>query len=121
MANHIKSKSPELNGSAHAADSLVKTKSHDQIRSMFDDVAPTYDLLNHVLSVGTDFYWRWKARQKAKRLLNGATAKVLDVATGTGDLAVAMLKLPGATVKGMDVSPEMISIARKKCPQISFE
>lgn len=111
----------QLNGSVEAADSLVKTKSHDQIRSMFDDVAPTYDFLNHVLSMGTDFYWRWRARQKAKSLLSGAAPKVLDVATGTGDLAIAMLKLPGATVKGMDVSPQMISIAKKKCPQISFE
>ncbi|ACF14336.1 ubiquinone/menaquinone biosynthesis methyltransferase [Chloroherpeton thalassium ATCC 35110] len=106
--------------STKIAESLVETKSHQHIQHMFDEVAPTYDLLNHVLSMGTDFYWRWRARQKAKSLLNHIEPKVLDVATGTGDLALEMTKLRGASVTGLDLSPEMLVIAKKKCPDLEF-
>jgi demethylmenaquinone methyltransferase/2-methoxy-6-polyprenyl-1,4-benzoquinol methylase len=88
---------------------------------MFDEVAPTYDFLNHLLSLGIDNYWRAAATAKAKKLLAGVREpKILDVATGTGDLAASMAKIPGARVTGFDLSPEMLVIARKKYPAITF-
>ncbi|MEI7695277.1 MAG: bifunctional demethylmenaquinone methyltransferase/2-methoxy-6-polyprenyl-1,4-benzoquinol methylase UbiE [Chlorobium sp.] len=101
--------------------SLLQTKSRGSIRSMFDEVAPTYDFLNHLLSLGIDNYWRAKTTSKAKELLRANRApKILDVATGTGDLAASMAKLSGTQVTALDLSPEMLVIARKKYPHITF-
>lgn len=103
------------------AESLNKTKSRSSIRSMFDEVAPTYDFLNHLLSLGIDNYWRATATAKAKKLLAGIpSSKILDVATGTGDLAASMAKIPGTKVTALDLSPQMLAIARKKYPGITF-
>lgn len=88
---------------------------------MFDEVAPTYDFLNHLLSLGIDNYWRSAAARQAAGLTKGIESPaMLDVATGTGDLANALSKIPGARVAGMDLSPEMLAIARKKYPGIEF-
>ncbi len=118
MANNTK---PSVKPVKESAKSLLRTKSRGSIRSMFDEVAPTYDFLNHLLSLGIDNYWRAKATSKAKRLLGTNNApKILDVATGTGDLAASMAKIAGATVTALDLSPEMLVIARKKYPHITF-
>ena len=79
---------------------------------MFDAIARRYDLLNRVLSLGLDQRWR---RQTAQALPLAAGARVLDVATGTGDLALAILRRePGARVEGLDPSPRMLELARRK-------
>ncbi|MCX6179893.1 MAG: bifunctional demethylmenaquinone methyltransferase/2-methoxy-6-polyprenyl-1,4-benzoquinol methylase UbiE [Chlorobiales bacterium] len=107
--------------SKESARSLNQTKSRASIQRMFDEVAPTYDFLNHLLSLGIDNYWRAKATNKAKKLLTKNPApRILDVATGTGDLADAMTKIPGAKVTALDLSPEMLAIAKKKYPHITF-
>lgn len=100
---------------------LNKTKSRSSIRTMFDEVAPSYDFLNHLLSFGIDHYWRIAATLKAKKLLAGTPEpRILDVATGTGDLAAAMARIPGAKVTALDLSREMLAIAQKKYPDIAF-
>jgi demethylmenaquinone methyltransferase / 2-methoxy-6-polyprenyl-1,4-benzoquinol methylase len=100
---------------------LNRTKSRKAIKSMFDDVAPAYDFLNHLLSLGIDNYWRARASSMAKKMIGtNAAPRILDVATGTGDLAAAMAKIPGAKVTALDLSPEMLNIARKKYPAITF-
>jgi demethylmenaquinone methyltransferase/2-methoxy-6-polyprenyl-1,4-benzoquinol methylase len=79
---------------------------------MFDAIAPRYDLLNRVISLGVDQRWRRKT-VAALALREGATA--LDVATGTGDLALLIANtLSGVTVLGVDPSEKMLAMGRKK-------
>lgn len=80
--------------------------------AMFDQIAPRYDLVNRVLSLGLDQRWR---RRVVRSLLLGERPRVLDVATGTGDLAIAIARAcPGAEVVGLDPSPRMLDIGRAK-------
>lgn len=111
-----------VNRPKEAAESLIRSKSHASIQRMFDEVAPTYDFLNHLLSLGIDNYWRSNAAKKAKRLIgeNNNNPQILDVATGTGDLAHAMAAIPGSRVTGVDLSANMLTIARKKYPSVTF-
>ncbi len=78
---------------------------------MFDRIAPTYDLLNHLLSANVDR--RWRAKAVGLLALSG-TEEVLDVCTGTGDLAVALLEGGARRVEGCDFAPEMIRLADEK-------
>jgi demethylmenaquinone methyltransferase / 2-methoxy-6-polyprenyl-1,4-benzoquinol methylase len=79
---------------------------------MFGAIARRYDLANHTLSCGIDFYWRKRA---ANMVANWHPDKIVDLATGTGDLALALQKkLPDAEVTGVDFLPEMLELARKK-------
>ncbi len=83
-----------------------------QVRSMFDRIARRYDLLNIILSFGIDRSWR---RKTVRRLRQTAPGKVLDLATGTGDLALlAAKRIPDAEITGVDLSPDMLRIAAKK-------
>lgn len=82
------------------------------VRRMFDRIARRYDLANHLLSGGIDFWWRHRAAELVRQW---RPARVLDLATGSGDLALAIArKLPQAEVTGVDFSPEMLAIARAK-------
>jgi demethylmenaquinone methyltransferase/2-methoxy-6-polyprenyl-1,4-benzoquinol methylase len=79
---------------------------------MFGRIARRYDLANHLLSGGADFLWR---RRAAKIVEQWGPTAVLDLATGSGDLALALQsRLPNATITGADFSPEMLSIAKRK-------
>jgi demethylmenaquinone methyltransferase/2-methoxy-6-polyprenyl-1,4-benzoquinol methylase len=84
----------------------------DSIRKLFDTIAPTYDFLNHLLSLRRDFYWR----KMAVRELKGVGGWVLDVATGTGDVAIEMIQRNGYQKKvfGLDFSERMIKRAQQK-------
>lgn len=79
---------------------------------MFGAIARRYDLANHTLSCGTDFYWRKRA---ANIVASWRSGKIVDLATGTGDLALALQKkLPDAEVTGVDFVPEMLDLAQRK-------
>lgn len=83
-----------------------------QVSSMFNNIAPYYDLLNRVLSLGIDRNWRTKA---IKLLKEDQPKIVLDVATGTADLALETEKLLNVEkIVGIDISTEMLAIGRKK-------
>lgn len=83
-----------------------------EVESMFDSIAWRYDCLNHFLSFGTDRVWRRKAIRIIGRQLK--PVHILDVATGTGDLAIASLRLNPVRVTGIDISEKMLSIGQKK-------
>lgn len=82
-----------------------------QVEDMFDNIAPKYDLLNHVLSMKIDVLWRNKL---VKMLSNDKPELVLDVATGTGDLAITVQKGTGADVVGLDLSQQMLNVGIEK-------
>jgi demethylmenaquinone methyltransferase/2-methoxy-6-polyprenyl-1,4-benzoquinol methylase len=83
----------------------------EQVREMFNNISPKYDLLNLLLSGGIDRYWRKRAIGKLKKV---APKLILDVATGTGDLAIAAMKLNPEKVIGVDLSEQMVAIGREK-------
>jgi demethylmenaquinone methyltransferase / 2-methoxy-6-polyprenyl-1,4-benzoquinol methylase len=84
----------------------------ERVRQMFRSIAHRYDLANHVLSCGADFYWR---RRAAQIVASWRPNKIVDLATGTGDLALAIArKLPDADITAVDLSEEMLGIARQK-------
>jgi len=79
---------------------------------MFGAIATRYDLANHLLSCGIDFYWRARAARIVKAW---HPRTIADLATGTGDLAMALQKkLPHAELTGVDFLPEMLELARRK-------
>ena len=84
----------------------------EQVEAMFDNIAPTYDTLNHRLSWNIDRYWRRKA---IKALLPHRPQSVLDVATGTGDFAIlAAQMLKPRLLVGADISEGMMAVGREK-------
>ena len=84
---------------------------------MFDRIAGVYDVMNSVMTVGMHHRWRERAVDLAAV---GPGDNALDVATGTGDLAIA-LRARGADVTGLDFSDGMLDVARAKAPEIRFE
>jgi len=83
-----------------------------QVEQMFDEIAPQYDLLNHLLSMGVDKSWRKKGIQSLKEV---NPQNILDIATGTGDLAIqAYPVLKPQHILGIDISEGMMNVGRKK-------
>ncbi|MBN2638825.1 MAG: bifunctional demethylmenaquinone methyltransferase/2-methoxy-6-polyprenyl-1,4-benzoquinol methylase UbiE [Bacteroidales bacterium] len=83
----------------------------DMVQNMFNDIAPRYDLLNHLLSADIDKLWR----KRVRKLLSAADPKkILDVASGTGDLAIELAKMPVDKIVGIDIANEMLEIGRVK-------
>ncbi len=89
-------------------------KSEKRIQQMFGEISPRYDFLNHFLSGGTDYYWRWRT-VRAVKLRDDAP--ILDVCTGTGDLAFAFWKRGNVPVIGTDFTHEMLELANQKLPE----
>ncbi len=87
-----------------------KTKK-EEVAEMFNNISKKYDFLNHFLSLGIDKIWRRKAVSKLKEI---EPKKLLDIATGTGDFAIALLKLKPTEVIGIDISAGMLEVGRKK-------
>ncbi len=87
----------------------------NEVRSMFDRIAPVYDVMNRVMTAGLDLRWRRIAAQSVV----SPGDRVLDACCGTGDLAVAASKA-GATVTGIDFSPRMLERARRKLPSATW-
>lgn len=100
---------PASNVTPYAQDDSSKK---EQVRKMFDGIAPHYDGLNRLLSAGMDKKWR---RLAISTLDAGDNGRILDVATGTGDLAFEILKqYPTNHVTGLDIADKMLDVARRK-------
>ena len=85
----------------------------EKVQEMFDNIAPTYDKLNHVLSMNVDRLWR---RHALKEIVDGSAQRILDVACGTGDSTVSVARAAGegSTVTGVDISEGMMALVRGK-------
>lgn len=83
----------------------------EQVADMFDNIAARYDLLNHVLSLSIDKGWRKKVVRMASE---GDPKLILDVATGTADLAIALEKAAPEKITGIDISAGMLDVGRQK-------
>lgn len=89
-----------------------------QVEQMFDNISPKYDLLNRVLSMGIDVSWR----KKVVKSIKAAHPKtILDIATGTGDLAIEMAKSTDAKITGYDLSAGMLEVGRKKVKEQNLD
>ena len=88
-------------------------KSGPRVKDMFGQIAPRYDLLNHLLSMNVDRYWRWRTVRLVPPVAGG---KVLDLCTGTGDLALAYHRASSGKTQivGADFCHEMLTIGREK-------
>lgn len=89
----------------------AQSSKRQQVEEMFDSIAPNYDFLNRVLSMGIDQGWRKKAINSLKEV---NPKQILDVATGTADLAIAALKLNPDHITGIDISNQMLNVGRDK-------
>lgn len=90
----------------------------EQVASMFDNISPKYDLLNRLLSAGIDIRWRKKA---IKLLKKENPQSILDIATGTGDFAIAALKTNAKKIVGVDISEGMLKMGKEKISNLGLE
>lgn len=86
-----------------------------QVEQMFDNIAPTYDFLNHFLSAGIDRSWR---RRAVDSIASVSPQVILDLATGTGDFAIEALRLKPRQVIGADISDLMMNVGRDKAKKL---
>ncbi len=85
----------------------------EKIQQMFDDIAPSYDRLNHLMSLDVDKFWRKRA---LKEIVDGTSQQILDVACGTGDstIAIAQAAGSGSRITGVDISEGMMALVMRK-------
>jgi len=88
------------------------------VESMFDSIAWRYDFLNHFLSFGIDRYWRRRVAGIISKSFKDPV--ILDVATGTGDLAIAAMRINPSSIKGIDISQKMLDIGKEKIKRKGF-
>lgn len=89
----------------------------EQVKQMFDKVSTNYDFLNRLLTFGIDVSWRKKV---VKIVKDHKANQILDIATGTGDLAILLAKINAERVVGLDISDGMLEVAKKKIEQLQL-
>lgn len=89
-----------------------------QVQAMFNDIAGRYDLLNHLLSLGIDRGWRKKL---VKLMARDHPRRILDLATGTADLAIAAAAIKPENITGTDIAEEMLAIGKEKVKKLGLE
>jgi len=88
-----------------------QTKKKEDVRDMFNSIAHRYDFLNHFLSFGIDYYWRRRVMKILKRV---KPERILDLATGTGDLAILSASASVKEIVGVDISSAMLHVGKEK-------
>lgn len=89
----------------------------EQVTQMFDNVSSNYDFLNRILTFGIDVSWRKKV---VEMVSNQKAEKILDIATGTGDLAILFANTKAKKIVGLDLSPGMLNIGKKKISDLGL-
>jgi len=89
----------------------------ESVREMFNEISGRYDFLNHFLSFGIDRYWR---KRLVREMLQSKPGYVLDLATGTADLAIELHQQGGTRITGVDISEKMIAVGREKIAKAGF-
>jgi demethylmenaquinone methyltransferase / 2-methoxy-6-polyprenyl-1,4-benzoquinol methylase len=105
-----------IEGARTAAES-TEADAAANVRSLFSSIAPTYDRLNHLLSLGLDHRWWRRTARSFRSVLAQPGARILDICCGTGDMTAALLALrptPAEPIIGLDFSSTMLELARKK-------
>jgi demethylmenaquinone methyltransferase / 2-methoxy-6-polyprenyl-1,4-benzoquinol methylase len=102
-----------VKGDCHAV-TQGAIRSRDDVRAMFDRIVPRYDLMNRLMTGGRDVAWRRIAVREALRGHNPEEVRILDLATGTGDLALALRATGAGDVVGLDFSAAMLAEAIRK-------
>jgi demethylmenaquinone methyltransferase/2-methoxy-6-polyprenyl-1,4-benzoquinol methylase len=97
---------------------MTRRAEKQYVRTLFDSIAYRYDLLNHLLSGGMDLYWRRRAIQHLHEI---HPKRILDVATGTADFALAALRLKPDRIVGVDIAEEMLKRGRAKIARRRLE
>jgi demethylmenaquinone methyltransferase/2-methoxy-6-polyprenyl-1,4-benzoquinol methylase len=123
------SKAPHVNATCGASASegtrpegaANETDASRKVREMFTQIAPRYDLLNHILSLQMDRMWRARTAKILQPILHRSEAKILDLCCGTGDLAFALRRRGKARVWGADFAHTMLVRARAKAAKASAE
>lgn len=91
----------------------------EQVRDMFNNIAPAYDRLNNAMSFGLDSRWR---RIAVDTVVRSNPRRIIDIATGTGDFAISLAKaMPDVVVSGIDLSENMVAIGREKVKALGLD
>ena len=110
---------PESNPAAKIVpDTASNLSKKEQVAEMFNNIAGRYDFLNHFLSLGIDKGWRKKAIAEVAKI---NPQSILDVATGTGDMAIAAAALQPAKITGVDIADQMLEVGRKKIKEQNLQ
>lgn len=111
--NSTHEEAPEIKAEAVSPYGTGRHKG-EEVREMFDSIAPRYDVMNTLMTFGLHRRWRDRAIREALRRLNVTPSRILDVATGTGDLVFTLRRrLPEAQIIGADLSDGMLAVARR--------
>ncbi|MGH9675708.1 MAG: bifunctional demethylmenaquinone methyltransferase/2-methoxy-6-polyprenyl-1,4-benzoquinol methylase UbiE, partial [Candidatus Acidiferrum sp.] len=97
---------------------LTEADASNTVREMFTQIAPRYDLLNHLLSMQLDRLWRARVARRLRHILERPSALVLDLCCGTGDLAFSLAKSGRAHIVGVDFAHTMLVRARAKSQRV---
>ena len=89
----------------------LKLSKKVQVKNMFDSISAEYDLLNRIMTFGNDIRWRKKIYKIAK---SDNPKDILDIATGTADIALELSKITESSIIGLDISEQMLEVGRKK-------
>ena len=89
----------------------LETSKKNQVQNMFNAISIEYDFLNKLITFGNDITWRKKVSRIAKE---SHPRNILDIATGTGDIALELANIEGAKIIGLDISEKMLEIGKKK-------
>lgn len=90
----------------------------EQVKQMFDTISGDYDGLNRIISLGTDIKWR---KRIVSYLMEKSPRNILDIATGTGDLAIALVGTRAEKIVGLDLSPGMLEVGKAKVAKKGLE